>query len=129
MEAVEANKHEAHKVCKLCGTEKPIGEYYYRKDSDRYSAECKACRIERQRVRRIGVSNQDYEAMLIRQEGQCAICKSKLNSSRYTKFAVDHCHKTGKVRGLLCTNCNTAIGLMKDSVIRLQQAIDYLSVG
>ena len=115
------------KVCTLCGTEKPLDEFYYRKDSNKHTNECKDCRIERQRVKKLGVSNNDYEKMFIEQEGQCKICNCKLNSSRYTKFAVDHCHKTGEVRGLLCTNCNTGLGLFKDSQHRLQKALDYIN--
>lgn len=115
------------KICTLCGTEKPLDGFYFRKDSNKHTNECKSCRIERQRVKKLGVSNQDYEKIFIEQEGQCKICNCKLNSSRYTKFAVDHCHKTGVTRGLLCTNCNTALGLFKDSKHRLQNAIDYLN--
>lgn len=114
------------KLCRLCHTKKPLSEYYYRKDSQSHRAECKECLIEKQRYKKLGVCNTQYEEMLVSQKGCCAICQSKLNSSRYTKFAVDHDHTTGKVRGLLCTSCNTAIGLMKDSVIRLQSAITYL---
>lgn len=44
------------------------------------------------------------------------------------KLVVDHCHVTGKVRGLLCHNCNRALGLLKDSVDNLSKAIDYLKV-
>lgn len=54
------------------------------------------------------------------------MCGTKLGSSRWTKMAIDHCHKTGQVRGLLCTNCNTAIGLMKDSPERLEAAASYI---
>jgi hypothetical protein len=129
VEAVSKTKFKRKhmKVCKLCGTEKPLDDFYYRKDVKKYRNECKECVIERQRVKKLGVSNLDYEKMFIEQEGQCKICECKLNSSRYTKFAVDHDHKTGHVRGLLCTNCNTALGLMKDSTYRLQKSIDYLN--
>ena len=74
-----------------------------------------------------GISLNDYEQMLEEQNGCCAICKA-----HYTKFskllAVDHCHKTGKIRGLLCINCNTALGKFKDNPFVLQTAIDYLEV-
>lgn len=114
------------KECKLCRTGKPLNEYYYRKDTNTYRNECKECMIERNRVRSLGVTNLDYEKMFIEQQGLCGICKCKLNSSRYTRFAVDHNHKTGDVRGLLCTNCNTGIGLLKDNIIVLNNAIKYL---
>lgn len=114
------------KKCKTCSTEKALDNFYKRTENNTYRNECKECHIERQRIHKLGVTNVDYEKMFIEQHGQCGICNSKLNSSRYTKFAVDHCHKTHKIRGLLCTNCNTALGLFKDSTITLTNAIDYL---
>lgn len=113
-------------TCKVCGTEKPASEFYVRKESGKPRSECKACTIEMHRYRKLGVCNARYDEMLTKQNGACAICNTKLNSSRYTKLAVDHCHKTGRVRGLLCTACNTAIGLLKDSTERLRSAIEYL---
>jgi len=85
----------------------------------------------RHRSTKYGVSETDYTAMLLTQGNCCAICQIseqeyKLTSERYNKFAVDHCHTSGKVRGLLCTNCNTALGLLKDNKSALQRAIDYL---
>ena len=68
----------------------------------------------------------DDEEAYVKQHGRCAICGCKLNSSRYTRFAGDHDHKTGELRGLLCTNCNTALGLFKDSIERLDSAKRYL---
>lgn len=115
------------KVCRVCGIEKPIEEFYFRKDSNSYRSECKQCIKEMIRFRTIGATSNDYAEMYARQGGKCAICGCILNSSRYTQFAVDHCHKTGKLRGLLCTNCNTGLGLFKDSTQRLQGAIDYLN--
>jgi hypothetical protein len=76
--------------------------------------------------KKYGVCNTKYDEMLTAQHGKCAICSCTLNSSRYTKLAIDHDHKTNEVRGLLCTNCNTGIGLFKDSPIRLSSAIEYL---
>lgn len=114
------------KTCRTCGTEKPEDQYYYRKDSNTFRSECKDCTRQLVLYRKLGVCVTDYAEMLTRQQGKCAVCGCTLNSSRYTKFAVDHCHTTGKVRGLLCTQCNTALGLMKDSPRRLQSAINYL---
>ncbi len=114
------------KICRLCHTEKPLDDYYYRNEIGKHRNECKLCMIESHRYKKLGVCNIKYEDILTSQKGCCAICDSKLNSSRYTKFAVDHNHLTGQVRGLLCMQCNTAIGLMKESVVRLQSAITYL---
>jgi len=120
------------KVCKICGIEKPLDEFYYRTPNKNGSVslrmECKSCRIEIQRYKKLGVCNVKYEEMLAKQKGVCAVCGCKLESSRYTKLCVDHNHTTGKIRGLLCTACNTAIGLMKDSTHRLANAIAYLQL-
>jgi hypothetical protein len=72
-----------------------------------------------------------FELMLKNQNNVCAICKN--NETRINKklnliknLSVDHCHKTGKVRGLLCNNCNTSLGRFKDSIELLESAINYL---
>lgn len=114
------------KVCRLCGVEKPISEFYFRKDSGHYRSECKECLKKIGTFRKTGWTPEKYEEAYIKQNGKCAICGCKLNSSRYTRFAGDHDHKTGKLRGLLCTNCNTALGLFKDSIERLEMAKEYL---
>lgn len=74
---------------------------------------------------RYGVTLEQYEAMLNRQGGVCAVCRGA--SSKGTKLAVDHCHDTGAVRGLLCDNCNRAIGLLGDDADVLRRAAEYLS--
>lgn len=114
------------KVCRLCGVEKPISEFYFRKDSGHYCSECKECLSKLSSFRDTGWTPEKYEEAYIKQNGRCAICGCKLNSSRYTRFAGDHDHRTGKLRGLLCTNCNTALGLFKDSIERLEMAKRYL---
>jgi hypothetical protein len=69
-----------------------------------------------------------YEAMLSRQRGVCAICGGR-NQPPTRRLAVDHDHATGKVRGLLCYRCNSAIGLFDEDAERMQRAIDYVHGG
>ena len=82
--------------------------------------------LERQNERRhmlvYGLSREDYQRMLIAQNGACAICHRK--SKR--RLCVDHCHITGEVRGLLCHNCNTALGLLDDDPKRMLAAGRYV---
>jgi len=66
----------------------------------------------------------EYDTLLTQQGGVCAICKVAPDNQR--KLAVDHCHQTGRVRGLLCTACNVALGYLQDNTERLQRAIQYL---
>lgn len=81
--------------------------------------------------KRYGIGVEEYQAMYEKQEGKCAIC-DKHSTSVFTKGAagfelcVDHCHNTGKVRGLLCENCNTGIGKLNDDPALLRKAINYL---
>lgn len=70
---------------------------------------------------RYGLTKSDYETLLDSQGGTCAICKEIP-----PVFHVDHNHKTGKVRGLLCASCNLALGKLKDSAERAAQAAIYL---
>ena len=64
----------------------------------------------------------EYEAMLIKQKGVCAIC----GGTDKKRLAVDHCHDTQKIRGLLCTKCNVGLGYFKHNAKLLQLAIGYL---
>lgn len=66
----------------------------------------------------------DYEKMLEDQSGKCAICENEAEGGRY--LSVDHNHETGQIRGLLCGNCNRAIGQLQDSPDILRKAIAYL---
>jgi hypothetical protein len=78
-------------------------------------------------VYKYGITEKQYDEMLVLQNFGCAICKSvHTKSSVAKKLVVDHCHTTNKVRGLLCSSCNKAIGLFEDSTEFLNQAIEYL---
>lgn len=84
---------------------------------------------DKQRVRKYkrlyGITIDEYNAMFEKQEGRCAICQST-DTAKGEFLCVDHDHKTGKVRGLLCHDCNTGIGKFKDSVHLLKVTINYL---
>lgn len=73
---------------------------------------------------KFGINFDQYEAMLKEQDYLCCICGNKDRCGR--DLAVDHCHETNKVRGLLCTECNTGLGLFGDSKELLKNAINYL---
>ena len=78
-----------------------------------------------------GITAEDYEQMLANQNGACAICKQEETeihprSGTQRRLAVDHCHDTGRIRGLLCNRCNRAIGLFRDSAQIIRSAINYL---
>lgn len=78
--------------------------------------------------KKYGISVSQYEAMFTAQDGKCAICKlpPSMENSRHGVLQVDHCHVSGKIRGLLCALCNAALGGFKDSVALLYAAADYL---
>lgn len=72
-----------------------------------------------------GMTIQDYNVMFENQGGRCAICKTH-HSSLPRALNVDHCHKTGKVRGLLCDGCNVGLGRFNDKEDVLLEAVNYL---
>lgn len=134
------------RTCKVCGEEKPLAEYYTywdKRNQKHYNYhKCKVChnaditaRVKadpaKVRLRHLKyklrteyhITLEDYEALLVEQNGLCAIC----NGEPHGEFlSVDHNHETGKVRGLLCRNCNVGLGALKDSPDVLRRAADYL---
>lgn len=76
--------------------------------------------------RRFGLTQQQYEDMVAAQDGKCAICLQNRSVRETFRLGVDHCHSTGAIRGLLCSNCNIGIGHFADSPDLLRAAADYL---
>jgi hypothetical protein len=72
-----------------------------------------------------GFGVDEYNALKKEQSNNCAICGRNEKEFK-RRLHLDHCHTTGKVRGLLCSNCNTAIGLLKDDIDVIASAISYL---
>jgi len=73
-----------------------------------------------------GLTGEALDALLIAQAGRCATCSGPFNPNDRAPFSVDHDHETGAVRGLLCRDCNTGLGMFHDSVPALRAAIEYL---
>lgn len=140
---------DGRKRCRLCRRKIPThcpkghlheeGNWYYNKRGDRH---CKACRDiqtrenrekhsekhivyqNRAKVKKYGITLEEYNTLLEKQNFVCAVCKNEYPSDK--QLAVDHDHKTNKVRGLLCNNCNVGIGMLNDSIETLEKAINYL---
>lgn len=74
---------------------------------------------------RYGITAKQYDDMFEKQQGCCAICTTHATHLR-KKLHIDHCHRTGKVRGLLCIKCNMAIGLLKDDKRKVLKVCEYL---
>lgn len=73
-----------------------------------------------------GISDEQYDEMLDRQEGKCAICKLPPDPNARQGLGVDHSHVTGAVRGLLCSTCNVALGMLNDDAALIRVAATYL---
>ena len=74
--------------------------------------------------RKYGITIDDYNMMLELQSGVCAICSQECKTEK--NLAVDHDHKNGQIRALLCKNCNTGLGSFNDNIENMQKAIDYV---
>jgi len=112
------------KVCPRCRIDKPEGEYHRNANRpDGLLAYCKLCWSEMERLRKYGITREEFDRLMLEQEGACAICTDPFVQSPH----VDHDHQTGAVRGLLCDYCNHGLGKFRDSARNLRRAIDYLS--
>ena len=129
---VEASPSGEVKTCSKCGVEKPLDQYYVRKLShDGRCAACKECQNikDRQReysyIHKYGITLDDYNGMFEEQDGKCGICE-KHQIELSTRLCVDHCHTTDEIRGLLCRDCNKALGMLGDNKESIQKVMDYL---
>lgn len=128
--------------CTKCGIEKDISDFHKRSMVTRgHDSWCKSCkseyrkdyftrntekerkrgRIKAWKAQGISISFEEYESLKFAQGSKCLICKDQ-----FQEFHVDHCHVSGKVRGLLCGPCNQGLGQFKDNVSLLKAAINYL---
>ena len=137
--------------CKACGVKAAVAYYkkhpekknainktYRTKHKEKVNALCRKHRnMPKNKAKQIayirnwtlkntyGITTDDYNDMFIEQGGSCAICGTHQGELK-KRLHVDHCHDTGKVRGLLCDGCNIALGRFKDNLDILHNAIKYL---
>ena len=130
----DRGKFDLNGRCKKCINE--IGILKYKERPEAIKANQKRYHLKNPNARANARANarlkyifnitlEDYNLMLKYQDFLCAICKTPSDKFRRL-FDVDHCHSTGKIRGLLCLNCNKGVGLFKDNVATLENAINYL---
>lgn len=131
-----------YRVCKTCNESFPLEKFWLQPNKKNRYTSCPQCinkqrqekyklNIEEHRKQhkeyvlkyRYKLTSEDINNLLLQQDNKCVICKQIL-----IKKHIDHCHKTGKIRGILCPNCNKALGLFKENTTALQNAIKYLEV-
>lgn len=136
------------KKCSKCGVTKPLTSFHANKRAkdgkQSCCAECNTARVKawqaanperfkaswdtsevkmRQRARKYGLTADELRALIAEHDNICALC------SRVGPLVVDHNHKTGKVRGMLCQTCNKALGMLGDDVEGLERALVYVRLG
>ena len=109
-----------HPYCKICHRER----YASLPKTPEFKAKV-AANSRKHALKKYGITSSEYTLMLDRQMGSCAICFDRNKSGN--ELSVDHCHKTGMVRGLLCNRCNWAIGKFEDNTVLLLSAVEYLN--
>lgn len=114
------------KSCKWCDSS-------FQPNGPSHSYCCQECKSkahsDKYYKRNYGVSLREMFTMMDKQDWKCAICKTfgfKMRDNHISGLNLDHCHSTGKVRGLLCHNCNRGLGLFQDNPEYLRQAALYL---
>jgi hypothetical protein len=123
------------RVCRKCGEPKSIDDFtavkthpitgvVYRRRI------CKACFVGElvwaNRRKKYGITQEQYKALLAKQNGGCAICGRAETENRKRQLCVDHCHETGRIRGLLCNRHNAALGYFGDDLPGLTRVVEYL---
>ena len=118
------------KICNKCKENCKLDDFHKNKSrKDNRSGICKKCTRNSHYKRTFGISLEEYSKMLEDQNGVCAICScfpTAKENSPYSNLAVDHCHTSGRIRGLLCSSCNTGIGLLGDTTTNIRAALNYL---
>lgn len=117
------------KKCSKCKQYKDLSEFHKNKTTKSgHSPICKLCDTiytREKRYKRIyGITKEQYYEMYENQQGNCCIC-----GEHFDLLCVDHNHKTGKVRSLLCKRCNYNLGVYKENPIIFQRFIDYINIG
>lgn len=128
------------KTCTICKVNKPVKEFYIRKKVNKPFPDCKVCNKAKRRreysahpeksrrwslISKYGLTDKDYDLIWQLQGEKCALC-GRTKTLNEKNFAVDHDHRTGQIRGILCLSCNGHIGALGDTVESLEKALAYI---
>lgn len=124
---------EGHlKTCTLCNLNKPTSEFHknsrYKEGSYKHCKKChyKVYGRDAHFRRSYGISENQYNEIAQNQDWKCKICNANHYEGQFSRLVVDHCHTNGGVRGLICQQCNIALGNAKDNPEILRKMADYL---
>ncbi len=122
------------KYCNRCKEELVFGENWTESQKNQYRYVCSKCKYVQDRKKPnyrlkhyYGITLEDKENLFNEQDGKCLLCEIVFDAVMGKDVCVDHCHTTGRVRGLLCRQCNCGLGNFKDDVSVLKKAIAYLA--
>jgi hypothetical protein len=105
------------KICRSCNQERDLS--LFSKDKNKKDGLRSNCKYN--------ISLNFYDNLFIQQNNRCAICSNAFSNEKHNyKAHIDHDHTTGKVRGLLCNDCNSGIGFLKENITILSNAIKYI---
>lgn len=122
-----------YKICLNCKENKPKTSifFYRRKNSpDGFDSWCKECKRRWDKkyhiLKTYKINNEEFKQLLDIQNNSCPICRKSLDLKKLNMTHIDHCHKSGKIRGLLCHYCNNILNFSKENPFILIKAIKYL---
>jgi len=131
------------KICNKCGNQYPLTKEFFhvnKRRCDGFTSQCKKCRTEKSlkhyktigKYKEFGITQDQYNFLSESQGNVCAICKnpeiSKSNKKTIDMLSIDHDHKTGKVRGLLCKKCNSILGHIEKYLTNPEKWDNYLKI-
>ena len=110
------------KICSSCKQQLPLNSFFKNRcTKDGYQNACNKCKAILNKNWKYSLNTGHYATLQAKQQFKCAICKTLEKD-----LLIDHNHKTGRLRSLLCRKCNTILGMCNDNIIILEEAIQYL---
>ena len=129
---------ENNMICSNCKTNKPENDFYIRRNrKKKLTSWCKSCLKEHRdkyaiqarikgRCRTYNITEKNIKELYIKTKSRCQICGIAEEDTKKKSLCIDHNHLTGEIRGLLCDDCNVAIGRFKDNIEYIKNSIIYL---
>lgn len=125
-------KENGRVICKCCNKkylEKDMPKDYYN-SGKRLCASCLSRDQLKYNMKKLGATEEIYDKLYLEQNAQCDICKTKVGhkttNGKNARLALDHCHKTNTIRGLLCNKCNRCLGYLNEDIDYINKVVEYL---